>query len=51
MFNVMGEEVKRINCMGCSNKTTVDLSKQAAGVYYLQISTNDKVVTKKIVIE
>ena len=47
----MGEEVKHINCSGCSNKTTMDLSKQSQGVYYLQILTDKKTITKKIIIE
>ncbi|MBI4931802.1 MAG: VCBS repeat-containing protein [Bacteroidetes bacterium] len=51
VYNVLGEEVKQINCLGCKSKTTIDLSKQSKGVYYLQISTNDKVITKKIIIE
>jgi len=51
VYNVLGEEVKQINCLGCKNKTTIDLRKQSKGVYYLQISTADKVTTKKIIIE
>jgi len=51
VFNMIGEEVTRFTCSGCSNKTTMDLSKQAQGVYYLQISTARQTMTKKIVIE
>ncbi|MBI4946421.1 MAG: T9SS type A sorting domain-containing protein, partial [Bacteroidetes bacterium] len=34
-----------------STKSTLNLSKQAQGVYYLQISTSEQTITKKIVIE
>jgi hypothetical protein len=51
VYNMVGEEVKNINCNGCNNRTTLDLSKQAQGVYYLQISNKDQTITKKIIIE
>jgi len=51
VFNMVGEEVQHTNCSGCSNKITMDMSKQAQGVYYLQISTEKQTITKKIIIE
>jgi hypothetical protein len=51
IFNVLGEEVKRINPSGNKNKIEVDIRKQTRGVYYIRVTSDDKIITKKIVIE
>lgn len=50
IYNMLGEEVWKLNT-GRRNKIAVDLRSHPAGVYYLKVSTNEKITTKKIIIE
>ena len=49
IYNVLGEKIYQSSII--NNKSEIDLRKQSKGIYYLQISNSDKVVTKKIIIE
>ncbi|MBI4931800.1 MAG: T9SS type A sorting domain-containing protein [Bacteroidetes bacterium] len=49
VYNVLGECVHKSLLL--TPKSLIDLRNQSKGVYYLQISTNDKVITMKIIIE
>ena len=40
---------EHINALVGKNKMTISLAEQAAGIYYLQIITNENLVTKKVV--
>lgn len=51
IFNVLGEEVKKINTANTRNKIEVDIQKQPAGLYYVQVSSAQTVITKKIVLK
>ncbi len=51
VFNMLGEEVKRIGVEANRNKTEVDLSKLGKGIYYLQIISDHNTITKKVVME
>ncbi|MBI4946823.1 MAG: T9SS type A sorting domain-containing protein, partial [Bacteroidetes bacterium] len=50
VFNMLGEEVYEAPSLK-GDRQTINLSKQPQGVYYLQISTSEKIITKKIVVE
>ncbi|MBI4931801.1 MAG: T9SS type A sorting domain-containing protein [Bacteroidetes bacterium] len=49
IYNVYGECIYQHICTSAHQQ--IDLSKQSKGVYYLQITSSDKVLTKKIIIE
>jgi uncharacterized delta-60 repeat protein len=51
LMNIAGQIIyaEQINALAGKNKTTISLTEQAAGIYYLQIITNENIVTKKVV--
>ena len=51
IFNMLGEEIKQFTIQNSGNKTEVDLREQAKGVYYLQVTSSQRSLTKKIIIE
>jgi len=51
IYNVLGEKVYNSQISNLNTQYPIDLRKQAKGVYNLKISTDEKVITKKIVIE
>jgi PKD repeat protein len=50
VFNVLGEVIRSMTSTG-KNKITVDLSRESRGVYYVQLSAQGKMTTKKIIIK
>ena len=51
LMNIAGQLIyaEHINALVGKNKMTISLAEQAAGIYYLQIITNENLVTKKVV--
>jgi len=49
IYNMMGECIYQH--ISTSAHQQIDLSRQSKGIYYLQITSSDKVVTKKIIID
>lgn len=51
LMNIAGQLIyaEHINALAGKNKMTISLAEQAAGIYYLQIITNENLVTKKVV--
>ncbi len=51
LMNIAGQLIyaEHINALAGKNKMTISLAEQAAGIYYLQIITNENLVTKKLV--
>ena len=47
IFNVLGEKVRVINISNL-NSTQIDISEFGFGAYYVQVTVNDKSVTKKV---
>ena len=50
IYNVMGEKVYSKTQLPQSTQLTINLSAQAAGIYFLQLKTEQGVATKKLVI-
>lgn len=48
VFNVVGEEVSSMNVS--SNKTVVDLTNQSNGIYFVKVTSNGEVTTKKVLL-
>jgi hypothetical protein len=51
VFNMLGAEISQTTYLATKNKVVMDLSKQPKGVYYIQISSADKMTTRKIIID
>jgi hypothetical protein len=51
IFNMLGEEVKRIDVKPTQKSMTVDMRGFAKGVYHLQMKDSDKIVNKKFIIQ
>lgn len=51
LFNIAGQSVytEETNCASGKYKKEIDLNDYVKGIYYLQISTSDEVITKKII--
>jgi hypothetical protein len=50
IYNIMGEKVYSSSQLHQSTQLTINLSAQAAGIYFLQLKTEQGVATKKLVI-
>lgn len=51
LMNIAGQIIyaEQINALAGKNKMTISLAEYTAGIYYLQIITNENLVTKKLV--
>jgi len=51
LMNIAGQLIfaEQINALAGKNKMTISLAEYTAGIYYLQIITNENLVTKKLV--
>jgi hypothetical protein len=51
LTNAQGQRLKVVSGISNSDKVEIELSNYAAGVYFIQIQTQEGIITKKLVVE
>lgn len=51
IFNMLGDEIRKINAVYNREKISIDISRYAKGMYYIQASSGKNITTRKIILK